>query len=66
MSSIYILTIFSDRKAYISAAVAGDGLFLLVTTTTAARFGKFEGVLRKVADSFSAIPAPKSNLNQRK
>lgn len=54
----------SDRKAYISAAVVGDGLFLLVTTTTAARFGKLEGVLRKVADSFSAIPAPKSNLRK--
>lgn len=56
----------SDRRAYISAAVAGDGLFLLVTTTTAARFGKLEGTLRAVADSFAAIPAPKSSLNPRK
>lgn len=56
----------SDRKAYISASVVGDGLFLLVTTTTAVRFGKLEGSLRKVAESFSAIPAPKSNFNQRK
>lgn len=56
----------SDRKAYISAAVVGNGLFLLVTTTSSVRFGKLEGALRKVADSFSAISAPKSNLNQRK
>lgn len=56
----------SDRKAYISASVAGNGIFLLVTTTTAARFGKLEGPLRKVAESFTAIDAPKSNLNQRK
>jgi len=56
----------SDRKAYISASVVGNGLFLLVTTTTATRFGKLEGTLRKVADSFTAISAPKSNLNPRK
>mmetsp|Transcript_14897 Transcript_14897/g.32483 ORF Transcript_14897/g.32483 Transcript_14897/m.32483 type:complete len:208 (-) Transcript_14897:659-1282(-) len=56
----------SDRKAYISASIVGNGLFLLVTTTTSARFGKLEGVLRKVADSFTAISAPKSNLNLRK
>ncbi|KAL3807018.1 hypothetical protein ACHAXA_007802, partial [Cyclostephanos tholiformis] len=55
----------SDRKAYISASVVGDGLFLLVTTTTSARFRKLD-TLRQVADSFSAIPAPKSELNQRK
>lgn len=56
----------SDRKAYISAAIVGDGLFLLITTTTSVRFGKLDGLLRKVAQSFSAIPAPKSNFNQRK
>jgi len=56
----------SDRKAYISASVVGNGLFLLVTTTTSVRFKKLEGELRKVADSFSAISAPKSNLNLRK
>lgn len=55
----------SDRNAYISASIVGDGLFLLVTTTTAARFRKLD-TLRQVADSFSAIPAPKSTLNQRK
>ncbi|KAL7550681.1 hypothetical protein ACHAWF_013901, partial [Thalassiosira exigua] len=54
------------RKAYISAAVVGGGLFLLVTTTTSVRFGKLEQVMRKVADSFTAIPAPKSSFNQRK
>ncbi|KAL7530586.1 hypothetical protein ACHAXR_004454 [Thalassiosira sp. AJA248-18] len=56
----------SDRKCYIAAAIVGDGLFLLVTATTAVRFGKLEGTLRKVAESFTAIDAPKSNLNQRK
>ncbi|KAL3776073.1 hypothetical protein ACHAW5_000340 [Stephanodiscus triporus] len=55
----------SDRKAYISASVVGNGLFLLVTTTTSARFQKLDS-LRQVADSFLAIPAPKSSLNQRK
>lgn len=56
----------SDRKAYISASIVGGGLFILVTTTTSVRFSKLEGVLRKIADSFSAVSAPKSNLNQRK
>ena len=65
---IFIFHIFfsSDRKAYISAAIVGDGLFLLITTTTSVRFGKLEGSLRKIAQSFSAIPAPRSNFNQRK
>lgn len=55
----------SDRKAFISASIVGDGLFLLVTTTTAVRFKKLD-VMRKVAESFSAVPAPASNLNQRR
>jgi len=54
----------SDRKAYISASVVGNGLFLLVTTTTSARFKKLEGLLRQVADSFTAISAPKSSLRK--
>jgi len=56
----------SDRKALISASVVGDGLFLLVTTTTTTRFAKQETQLRKTAESFSAIAAPRSSLNQRK
>lgn len=59
-------TFISDRKAYISAAVVGDGLFLLVTSTTSARFSKLEGELKRVAESYEAIPAPLSKLNQRK
>ena len=55
----------SDRKAYISASIVGNGLFLLVTTTTAVRFKKLD-VMRQVAESFSAVPAPASNFNQRR
>lgn len=60
-----LLFIKSERQAYISAEVVGNGLFLLVTSTTAARFRKLD-VLKRVADSFSAVPAPKSNLNRQK
>lgn len=56
----------SDRKAYISAATVGNGLFLLVTTTTAVRFTKLESSLRRVADSFLAVDAPKTNLRNQK
>ena len=54
----------SNRKAYISASVVGNGLFMLITTTTATRFKKLDDTLRNVADSFSAIPAPKSSLRK--
>ena len=54
----------SNRKAYISASVVGNGLFMLITTTTATRFKKLDDTLRSVADSFSAIPAPKSSLRK--
>jgi hypothetical protein len=37
---------------------------MLVTSSTAARFNKLEGQLRNVADSFAAIPAPKSSLRK--
>lgn len=43
----------SDRKSYISASIVGDGLFLLVTTSTATRYKKIESSLKKVANSFS-------------
>lgn len=45
----------SDRKAYISASIVGNGLFLLVTTTTAARFGKLEVRLKKVAERYVSL-----------
>ena len=48
----------SDRRAYISASVVGDGAFLLVTSTTAPRFKKIEKELRRVADSFACAAAP--------
>ncbi|KAL3792125.1 hypothetical protein HJC23_013399, partial [Cyclotella cryptica] len=54
----------SDRKAYISASVVGNGLFMLVTSTTSTRFTKFERVLRGVAESFTAIPAPRSSFRK--
>eukprot|EP00956_Cyclotella_meneghiniana_P022775 scaffold43433_cov74-Cyclotella_meneghiniana.AAC.9 len=44
--------------------VVGNGLFMLITTTTATRFKKLDDTLRSVADSFSAIPAPKSSLRK--
>ena len=54
----------SDRKAFISASVVGNGLFMLVTSTTSVRFNKLESLLRNVANSFAAIPAPKSSLRK--
>ena len=56
----------SDRNAFISASIVGDGLFLLVTTSTSARYKRLESSLKDVANSFSAIPAPVSNMNRRK
>lgn len=56
----------SDRKAYISTSKVGNGLFILVTTSTAVRFAKLDNTLRKVAESFTAIPAPSSSLRKQK
>lgn len=56
----------SDRKAYISTSNVGNGLFILVTTSTAVRFAKLDNSLRKVAESFTAIPAPSSSLRKQK
>lgn len=56
----------SDRKAFISASSVGNGLFLLITSTTAVRFTKLENSLRQVAESFTAIPAPTSGLRNNK
>ena len=43
----------SDRRAYISASIVGDGLFLLVTSSTSTRFKKVDTSLKDVANSFS-------------
>jgi hypothetical protein len=54
----------SDRKVLISVSSVGNGLFMLVTGTTAARFKSQEGLLNKVADSFVCVEAPKSSLRR--
>jgi len=54
----------SDRKVYISTRVVGDGVFMLVTGTTSGRFRSQEGLLRKVAESFDCVEAPKSGLRR--
>lgn len=52
----------SDRMAYITVKRVDDGVFILVTATTAARFKKLEPTMKKIAESFEVIPAPKSTL----
>lgn len=52
----------SDRKVYVSTKVIGNGVYMLVTGTTAGRFKGQEALLRKVADSFECIEAPKSQI----
>eukprot|EP00586_Coscinodiscus_wailesii_P007930 CAMPEP_0172524246 /NCGR_PEP_ID=MMETSP1066-20121228/294085_1 /TAXON_ID=671091 /ORGANISM="Coscinodiscus wailesii, Strain CCMP2513" /LENGTH=177 /DNA_ID=CAMNT_0013307361 /DNA_START=454 /DNA_END=987 /DNA_ORIENTATION=+ len=52
----------SERKAFISAKIVGDGVFMLVTGSTAVRFKSQEKLLRDVAESFRVVPAPKSSL----
>ena len=54
----------SDRKALIAVSTVGDGVFMLVTGTTAARFKSQEPILRKIADSFVCVEAPKSSLRR--
>lgn len=54
----------SDRKALISVSSVGDGVFMLVTGTTMARFKTQEKLLTKVADSFVCVEAPKSSLRR--
>jgi hypothetical protein len=56
----------SDRKAYISTSKVGNGMFILVTTSTAVRFAKLDNSLQRVAESFTAIPAPSSSLRNQK
>ena len=52
----------SERMIYISTAIVGNGVFMLVTGSTAPRFRKQEAALRKIADSFTCVAAPKSSL----
>ena len=56
----------SERKAYISVSIIdNDTAFMLVTGTTAARFKSQNDLLLKTANSFSCVPAPKSNLKTK-
>lgn len=52
----------SDRQVYISTKICNGGVFMLVTGTTANRFKKLEPTLRRIAESFSVVAAPKSSL----
>lgn len=52
----------SDRKVFVSTKIIGNGVYMLVTGTTAARFKGQEALLRKVAESFECIEAPKSKI----
>mmetsp|Transcript_14733 Transcript_14733/g.21043 ORF Transcript_14733/g.21043 Transcript_14733/m.21043 type:complete len:337 (+) Transcript_14733:57-1067(+) len=54
----------SERKAFIAASVVGDGVFMLVASTTSARFKGQESLLRQVVDSFDCVQAPKSSLRR--
>jgi PsbP. len=69
-TSLYILSFTtmtpamreSDRKVFVSTKIIGNGVYMLVTGTTAARFKGQEALLRKVAESFECIEAPKSKI----
>ncbi len=71
--SIYIATFTtltpamreSDRKALISTSIVGDGVFMLVTGTTVARFKGQEELLNRVAESFACVEAPKSSFRRQ-
>mmetsp|Transcript_10495 Transcript_10495/g.22228 ORF Transcript_10495/g.22228 Transcript_10495/m.22228 type:complete len:254 (+) Transcript_10495:151-912(+) len=52
----------SERKIYITTAIVGNGVFMLITGSTAPRFRKQEASLRNIAESFSCVAAPKSSL----
>jgi hypothetical protein len=53
-----------DRKAYVSTKIIGDGVYMLVVGTALSRFKGQEDLLRKVADSFEIVEAPKSNFRR--
>jgi len=54
----------SEREVYVATRRVGSSTVLLVTGSTAARFAKKQDIIRRVAKSFQAVPAPKSSLNK--
>jgi len=55
----------SERKVYISTYIINDqDVFMLVVGSTYNRFEKRESLLRRVAESFSVVEAPKSSLKK--
>jgi hypothetical protein len=54
----------SERKAYITVSIVGNGVFMLITSSTGARFKTQEPLLRRIGDSFSCVEAPKSKLRR--
>lgn len=54
----------SERKVYISTSIVGNGVFMLVTGTTSARFKSQEALMSKVAESFLCVSAPTSSLRR--
>ena len=52
----------SERMIYITTAIVGNGVFMLISGSTAPRFRKQQASLRKIAESFSCVAAPKSSL----
>ena len=50
----------SDRKYYVAARTMGESLVLLLVGTTAARFSSQEPLMRKVAESWQVVAAPKT------
>jgi len=54
----------SNRKVLIAVSVVGDGVFMLVAGTIAARFKKQAGLIEKAVESFSCVEAPKTALRR--
>lgn len=49
----------SDRKYLVAVRSVGNILVMLLVGSTAARFSSQESVMRKVAQSWQVVPAPK-------
>lgn len=54
----------SDRRAYVATKIVGDGVYMLVAGSSLVRFKGQDSLLRKVADSFEVLEAPKSSLRR--
>jgi len=54
----------SDRRAYVSTKIIGDGVYMMVAGTSLVRFKGQDGLLKKVADSFEVLEAPKSSFRR--